>query len=40
MECNKKGCEGELIKLITKMILYYFHERIWYKSNFGIKEEI
>lgn len=19
-----------------KMVLYYFHERIWYKSNFGL----
>ena len=20
-----------------KMVLYYFHERVWYNSNFGIK---
>ena len=20
-----------------KMVLYYFHERVWYSSNFGIK---
>jgi uncharacterized membrane protein len=27
------------IELFTKMILYYFHERAWNKSNFGrIKE--
>ena len=25
------------LELITKMFLYYLHERIWYKSNFGIK---
>ena len=25
-------------ELFTKMILYYLHERIWYKSNFGIKK--
>jgi uncharacterized membrane protein len=26
-------------EVVTKMILYYFHERAWYKfSNFGIKE--
>ena len=24
------------IELITKMILYYFHERIWYKMNLGL----
>lgn len=22
-----------------KMILYYYHERIWYKSKFGVKKE-
>ena len=21
---------------VIKMALYYFHERIWYKSNFGV----
>ncbi len=24
-------------EVITKMILYYLHERVWYKSNFGLK---
>ena len=24
------------IELITKMILYYLHERIWYKMNLGL----
>ena len=24
------------LELITKMILYYFHERIWYKMNLGL----
>ena len=24
------------LELITKMILYYFHERAWYSSNWGI----
>lgn len=24
------------VEIITKMILYYTHERIWYKSNFGL----
>ncbi len=25
------------LELLTKMILYYIHERVWYKSRFGIK---
>ncbi|MDR6301833.1 DUF2061 domain-containing protein [Mesonia maritima] len=25
------------VELITKPVLYYLHERIWYKSNYGIK---
>ena len=24
------------IELITKMILYYFHERVWFSSNYGV----
>jgi uncharacterized membrane protein len=24
------------IELITKMTLYYFHERIWFKMNLGL----
>jgi uncharacterized membrane protein len=24
------------LELITKMGLYYIHERVWYKSNFGL----
>ena len=23
-------------EVVTKMILYYFHERVWYKINFGL----
>jgi uncharacterized membrane protein len=27
------------VEVLTKMILYFFHERIWYKfSKYGIKE--
>ena len=26
-------------EVITKMTLYYFHERMWYKSNFGLNRE-
>lgn len=28
------------IEIITKMTLYYFHERIWYKYDFGIEKKI
>lgn len=27
------------LEVVTKMGLYFLHERTWYKSNFGIKEE-
>ena len=28
------------VELITKMVLYYLHERAWYRfSNFGIKKD-
>lgn len=26
-------------EVITKMILYYLHERVWYRSKFGINKE-
>jgi len=26
------------IEVISKMILYYIHERVWYKSRFGVKK--
>ena len=26
------------IELVSKMILYYAHERVWYKSKFGINQ--
>lgn len=25
------------VEVISKMTLYYIHERVWYKSNYGIK---
>tara|TARA_B100001057_G_scaffold76104_2_gene70829 strand:- start:4888 stop:5109 length:222 start_codon:yes stop_codon:yes gene_type:complete len=29
------------VELVTKMVLYYFHERIWYKfSNYGVNKTI
>ena len=24
------------VEVITKMVLYYLHERVWYNSNFGL----
>ena len=27
------------LELFTKMILYYLHERIWYRSLFGLKKK-
>tara|TARA_Y100000034_G_C6585416_1_gene254105 strand:+ start:282 stop:503 length:222 start_codon:yes stop_codon:yes gene_type:complete len=32
------GVKIGFLELFTKMILYYFHERVWYRSNFGIKK--
>lgn len=27
------------VEVITKMVLYYLHERAWYKIDFGIEKE-
>ena len=27
------------VELFTKMILYYIHERVWYKANFGVNKK-
>lgn len=27
------------VEIVTKLLLYYIHERAWYKSNFGIKRD-
>lgn len=27
------------VETITKMILYYLHERVWYKTNFGVRKK-
>ena len=32
------GLKIGAVELITKMILYYFHERAWYKVDFGLKK--
>ena len=30
------GLKVGALELVTKMILYYFHERVWYSSNWGV----
>lgn len=32
------GLKIGLAEVVTKMVLYYLHERAWYKTDFGIKE--
>lgn len=32
------GLQVGMAEVITKMVLYYFHERIWYKMDFGLVE--
>lgn len=32
------GLKIGVSELITKMILYYIHERVWYKVNYGLKD--
>ena len=32
------GLKIGLVEVITKMTLYYFHERAWYKINYGLTE--
>lgn len=32
------GIKIGIAEVVTKMILYYLHERVWYRSNFQIKE--
>ena len=30
------GVEIGLVEIVTKMVLYYLHERVWYNINFGL----
>lgn len=30
------GMKIGLVEVVTKMILYYLHERMWYRINFGL----
>jgi len=32
----KVGASIGLLELLTKMVLYYVHERAWYQSDFGV----
>jgi uncharacterized membrane protein len=33
----EKATAVALTEAVIKMGLYYYHERVWYKSNFGLK---
>lgn len=35
---TKKATGIAVAESIIKMVFYYFHERAWYKSKFGIKK--
>ena len=30
------GLKVGFAEIITKMVFYYFHERVWYRSNYGL----
>ena len=32
------GLKIGLAEVITKMVLYYAHERVWYRINFGLTD--
>ena len=32
------GVKIGIAELLTKMVLYYLHERVWYRFNFGLKK--
>ena len=32
------GLKIGALELVTKFVLYYFHERIWLKSKYGVKK--
>jgi uncharacterized membrane protein len=32
------GLKIGFAEVVTKMLLYYFHERAWYKINFGLSD--
>jgi uncharacterized membrane protein len=32
------GASISALEIITKTVLYYFHERLWYKTKWGVGE--
>jgi uncharacterized membrane protein len=32
------GLKIGLIEVVTKMLLYFLHEKVWYKFNFGLEQ--
>jgi uncharacterized membrane protein len=38
-QAYKKATSVAIAESILKMAFYYFHERIWYKSNWGIEKK-
>lgn len=32
------GLKVGFVEVFTKMVLYFLHERLWYKTKFGIKK--
>lgn len=30
------GLQVGMVEVLTKMLLYYLHERLWYRSNYGL----
>lgn len=32
------GLKIGFAEVVTKMVLYYFHERAWYKIDFGVEQ--
>ena len=30
------GLKVGMVEVVTKMLLYYLHEKIWYRSNYGL----
>ena len=31
------GVKIGIVETLTKMILYYIHEKVWYKLNYGLE---
>ena len=36
---TEKATGVAIAESVLKMVFYYYHERIWYKSNWGINHE-